>query len=243
MGEAGHRLIPVRQQLGTRRLWDEGAGEAPGLRKRRGGQKRNRVGHRERRSSRMEGGKLVVKFGGRVRRVLRTWEAPAATWLHLPRPGDDDPRQGAGQQGLTAVPAPSAPCCPRLPLAATPGTRLARPISAEKRGLETFSPKARARRLQATVVSGGRGRVRCGLLARKTGVERACRRLRARGATHPHASPSHWWPLSALALAQEETKVQLVEESRALGVPGIGLHLKAPYPSPEMLESTETKLA
>lgn len=83
----------------------------------------------------------MVKFGGRVRRVLRTWEAPAATWLHLPRPGDDDPRQGAGQQGPTAVPAPSAPCCPRLPLAAAPGTRLARPISAEKRGLETFSPQ------------------------------------------------------------------------------------------------------
>lgn len=141
MGEVGHRLVPVRQQLGTRRLWDEGAGEAPGLRKRRGGQKRNRVGHRERRSSRMEGGKLGIRFGGRVRRVLRTWEAPAATWLHLPRPGDDDPRQGAGQQGPTAVPAPSAPCCPRLPLAAAPRTRLARPISAEKRGLETFSPQ------------------------------------------------------------------------------------------------------
>lgn len=200
MGEVGHRLVPVRQQLGTRRLWDEGAGEAPGLRKRRGGQKRNRVGHRERRSSRMEGGKLGIRFGGRVRRVLRTWEAPAATWLHLPRPGDDDPRQGAGQQGPTAVPAPSAPCCPRLPLAAAPRTRLARPISAEKRGLETFSPKARARRLQATVVSGGRGRGRCGLLARKTGVERACRRLRhavPRTQEHPHASPSHWWPLSA----------------------------------------------
>lgn len=46
---------------------------------------------------------------------------PGRNLASLTPPGRRRSRLGAVQQGPTAVPAPSAPCCPRLPLAAAPG--------------------------------------------------------------------------------------------------------------------------
>lgn len=163
---------------------------------------------------------------------------PGHNLASLTPPGRRRSRLGTGQQGRSAVPAPSAPCCPRLPLAAAPGRVWLGQSAPRSEVWKLFPPRPGrvAAKLRWCRAGGGAGGAGC-RPGRRVWRGRAGGSVHAvpRTQEHPHASPLHWWHLSALALAQEETKVQLVEEPRALGVPGIGFHLKAPYPSPEML--------
>lgn len=108
-----------------------------------------------------------------------------------PQPGSTYPARAAtvparrGLAGLSCRPARPAPRGPRLPLAAALGTRPTRPISAGKRGLETFFPPLGPGSARPSLGGGaGRGRRRCRSLAGKTGVERACPWLGPRRATH-----------------------------------------------------------
>lgn len=96
---------------------------------------------------------------------------------------------------------------------------------------------------------GGRGCGRCGLLARKTGVERSCRRLRARGATHP-GTPSR---LSFTLVAFIRSCPKRDKGAVGIRTPGFRSNwyrvtLESALPKSRnviytTIESTETKLA
>lgn len=130
---------------------------------------------------------------------------------HLPSSGGEDPREArASRPFLPTSPIGTARPVPPIGCRAWDASD-----SANHRGEARFrnffslflplgprSCSAKPRRCPAGGAAGGAGH-----LAHRAGVKRACWRLGAHRATHsparPHASPSHWLHLSALAPAQE----------------------------------------